>query len=112
MTDLPPDAALDDLRKQIQAVDRELVQIVGRRRELVLAVGAAKAALGVPILDPEQEARVVRRAAEIARESHADEELMRDIIWRIIASARAEQEGRTRWGPPLSSPGADEVAGP
>jgi len=26
---------------------------------------------------------------------------VRDILWRIIASARDAQEGRTRWGPPL-----------
>ncbi len=33
-------------------------------------------------------ARVVRRAAERARELGVDQELVRDVIWRIIASAR------------------------
>jgi len=42
----------------------------------------------------------VRRVAALAREIEADEELIRDVIWRIIASARDEQEGRIRWGPP------------
>jgi chorismate mutase len=60
-----------------------------------------KESLGIPVLDPSQEARVVRRAAELAREEGVDEELVRDVIWRIMASARDEQEGRTRWGPPL-----------
>jgi chorismate mutase len=50
-------------------------------------------------MDPQQEAKVVRRAAEIARELDVDEELTRDVIWRIIAAARAVQEGRTTWGP-------------
>jgi chorismate mutase len=64
-----------------------------------------KLALGRPVLDPAQEARVVRRAAERARALGVDEELARDVIWRIIASARAAQENRTSWGPPdLSKP--------
>ncbi|HSH76596.1 MAG TPA: chorismate mutase, partial [Longimicrobiales bacterium] len=71
----------------------------GRRHDLVLEIGRAKQALGRPVLDPQQEAKVVRRAAEIAREVGADEELTRDVIWRIIAAARNAQEGRTRWGP-------------
>lgn len=91
---------LDELRARIRAVDEELVRVVGRRRDLVVEIGRAKAELGLPVLDPSQEARVVRRAAEIARTLNVDEELTRDVIWRIIASARDEQEGRTRWGPP------------
>lgn len=90
---------LEELRTQIEAVDRELVQLIGRRRDLVLEVGRAKESLGRPVLDPPQEARVVRRAAEIARELGIDEELTRDVIWRIIAAARDAQEGRSTWGP-------------
>jgi chorismate mutase len=89
---------LEELRTQIENVDRELVRLIGKRRDLVLEVGRAKEALGRPVLDPPQEAKVVRRAAEIARELGIDEELTRDVIWRIIAAARDAQEGRTRWG--------------
>lgn len=96
-----PSTRLETLRAEIRAVDEELIALVGRRRDLVLAIGQAKEELGLPVLDPSQEARVVRRAAELARELGVDEELTRDVIWRIMASARDAQEGRTRWGPPL-----------
>lgn len=92
---------LEALRTRIREVDQELVRLVGERRSLVLEVGRTKEELGLPVLDPPQEARVVRRAAELAREAGVDEEAVRDILWRIIASARDAQEGRTRWGPPL-----------
>ena len=95
------DPRLEALRKRIREVDRALVQLVGERRDLVLEVGRLKEELGLPVMDPPQEARVVRRAAELARELDVDEELVRDVIWRIMASARDAQEGRTRWGPPL-----------
>lgn len=98
---------LEALRSRIQKVDEALVRLIGERRALVLAIGRAKEALGLPVLDPPQEAKVVRRAAELARKSGVDEEAVRDILWRIVASARDEQEGRTRWGPPLPGVGVD-----
>ena len=94
------DARLEELRSRIEQLDRELVSLIGRRRDLAVEIGRTKQTLGLPIMDPKQEARVVRRAAEIARELGVDEELTRDVIWRIIAAARAVQEGRTTWGPP------------
>lgn len=97
----PPEERLDALRTRIREVDEELIRLVGHRRELVLEIGRAKEEIGLPVLDPPQEAKVVRRAAEMARRLGVDEELTRDVIWRIIASARDAQEGRTSWGPPL-----------
>jgi chorismate mutase len=91
---------LDALRQRIVTLDDELIRLVGERRDLVLEVGRVKASLGLPVLDPAQEAKVVRRAAERARALGVDEELARDVIWRIIASARAAQENRGSWGPP------------
>jgi len=99
------DPRLEELRSRIEKIDRQLVELIGKRRELAIEVGRVKHTLGLPVLDPQQEAKVVRRAAEIAREFQVDEELTRDVIWRIIAAARDAQEGRTRWGPP--TPKAD-----
>lgn len=106
--DTDPRARLDALRERILEVDEALVALVGERRDLVLEVGGLKVALGLAVMDPAREAQVVRRAAELARESGVDEELVRDVIWRIIASARDAQEGRSRWGPPTES---DEGSG-
>jgi chorismate mutase-like protein len=91
---------LDALRQRIEALDAELVRLIAERRELVIEIGRVKAELGLPVLDPTREAAVVRRAAALARDSGGDEEMVRDVIWRIMASARDEQEGRSRWGPP------------
>lgn len=100
MSDEDAAIRLDRLRASIRAADEELIALVKRRRDLAIEIGRLKAELGLPVLDPPQEAVVVRRAAESARALHVDEELIRDVIWRIIASARDAQEGRTRWGPP------------
>lgn len=94
------DHALAEIRERILELDRSLIALVDERRSLVLEVGRLKGELGLPVLDPGREARVVRRVARLARERGVDEEMVRDVIWRIIASARDAQEGRSRWGPP------------
>jgi chorismate mutase-like protein len=100
---------LAELRERLEELDEELIRLVGRRRDLVLEVGRVKESLGRPVLDPTREARVVRRAAERARALGVDEELVRDVVWRIMASAREAQTGRTGWGPsaPPIVPDAD-----
>jgi chorismate mutase-like protein len=90
---------LEELRGRIEALDADLVRLIGERRDLVVEVGRTKAELGLPVMDPTREAAVVRRVAALAREVGVDEELVRDVIWRIMASARDQQEGRSRWGP-------------
>jgi chorismate mutase len=94
------DDDLERLRARLVEIDEELIRLVGERLESVLKIGAYKAERDLPVLDPGQEAKVVRRAAAMAREAGVDEEMVRDIIWRIMAAARDAQEGRSRWGPP------------
>ena len=96
---------LDRLRGAIEALDAELVRVMEERRALVIEIGRVKKELGLPVMDPTREAAVVRRAAAMARDQGGDEEMVRDVLWRIIASARDQQEGRGRWGP--ESPGSE-----
>ncbi len=102
---------LEVLRDRIVELDDQLIDLVGARRELVLEIGEVKRALGLPVLDPGREAKVVRRAASRSREKGVDEELTRDVIWRIIASARQAQEGEQSWGPPVQPGEPEEGAG-
>ncbi len=101
-SDAPPQERLEELRKRIIAADDEIIRLIGERRDLVLEIGHIKEALGLPILDPAREARVVRRVAERSRALGVDEELTRDVIWRIISSARQAQSLRGSSNPPPS----------
>lgn len=91
------DMTLEELRERVLEVDRKLVELAGERSDLVLAIGDRKSRMGLPVLDPGREALVIRRASEKARESGVDEEMVRDVLWRVIASAReAQSRGRER----------------
>ena len=101
----PPKERLEGLRERIIAVDDEIIRLIGERRDLVLEIGRMKESLGLPILDPAREARVVRRVAERSRALGVDEELTRDVIWRIISSARQAQSQRGSSGTPTGPTG-------
>lgn len=89
-----PQARLQELREQIQHIDRTLIELIADRVRLAREVGDAKRALGVPTLDPAREAMVVRRAGELARELGVGDEDVRYIFWHLIGlSRRAQMEG-------------------
>ena len=92
--DMTDEEHLEELRREIVAVDGQLVALLARRLALVEEVGRVKRRLGLPTLDPTREAEVVRRAAELARANGVDPELARDVLWRIMAHARNVQDTR------------------
>ncbi len=97
-----PEERLAELRAEMSGVTDRLIALMGDRRRLAIEIGKVKEELGLPVLDPAREARVVRQAAARARNLGVDAEMARDILWRIIASAREAQGGRRPgWpGPP------------
>ncbi len=105
-----PHAELDTLRDRIMELDDEIIRLIGERRTLAVEIGRVKQELGLPVLDPPREARVVRRVAVRARELGVDPELARDVIWRIISSTRQAQSGEPSWGG-SGEPGATGLPG-
>ena len=88
------DTALAALRARIDAVDRELLDLLNRRSGLALEVGELKRHEGSPIFRPEREAQVVDglkavNAGPLQTESIAP-------IWREIMSASRALEAPTR----------------
>jgi len=83
---------LEELRREIAAVDREALELIARRVELARRVGRAKRAEGVATLDPQREAAVVRDAAVRAREAGLPVDEVRQIFWQLIGLCRRAQE--------------------
>jgi chorismate mutase / prephenate dehydratase len=83
------------LRERIEAVDRELVALVGERARLARAIGLEKQRLGSPTLDPEREARVIRRAVEAGRLEGLPDDAVRALFWTLVGLCRhAQLEGK------------------
>lgn len=101
---------LEELRQAITSLDDDLIRLIGKRRDLAVRIGEIKSRMGLPTMDPAREAAVVRKAAERARTLGVDPEMARDVIWRIMASARQAQEDQFRTPSPLDGPASEEDA--
>ena len=82
----------ESLRGEIERIDRELIGLIGKRLQVADRMGRAKRAAGLTMLDPAQEAVVLRRAATLARAARLPEEEIRDIFWQLVALSRRVQQ--------------------
>ncbi len=89
----PTPAALLEARRAIEDVDQRIVALLAERVGLVGRVADAKLAAGLPILDPQREAQVIRRVVALARELSLPGEPVREIFWLVIGLSRRAQEG-------------------
>ncbi|MCW5636892.1 MAG: prephenate dehydratase [Rubrivivax sp.] len=85
---------LQDLRAEIDAVDRELLALLNRRARLAVEVGELKKREGSPVFRPEREAQVIdglkaANTGPLKSESVAP-------IWREVMSACRALESPTR----------------
>jgi prephenate dehydrogenase len=82
---------LTRLRRELQRIDREIVDLIARRVQVARAAGAVKRSAGLPLVDLAREAAVVRQAATLASERGLDEESVRHVFWSLIELARGAQ---------------------
>ncbi|MEO8619764.1 MAG: chorismate mutase [bacterium] len=95
MTDNDPLVELAACRAQIEEVDRKLVALLAERVTLGRKTATIKRAAGLPILDPQREAEVIRRAVVTAREHDLPVEAVRELFWHVVGLSRRAQEETT-----------------
>lgn len=88
-TDLEVD--LEAVRREIDAVDEGILDLVARRLDLARAAGEAKGRLGRSMVDPEREARVAAAWRERASRRGVDGEIADGLRAVIVAAARRAQ---------------------
>jgi chorismate mutase-like protein len=57
-------ATIDSFREEIDAIEKELLQILNRRAELAIKIGEIKRADNRPIFDPLREIEILDRVAQ------------------------------------------------
>ncbi len=85
-------AALAQCRSEIEELDRRLVALLAERVALGRKTAVLKRAAGLPILDPQREAEVIRRAVATAREHDLPVEAVREMFWQVVGLSRRAQE--------------------
>jgi len=85
-------AQLRACRQEVERLDQELVNLLSQRLTVARRTAGLKRASGLPILDPQREAAVIRGAVSHARKLGVPEEPVREIFWHIVGMSRRMQE--------------------
>jgi chorismate mutase / prephenate dehydrogenase len=83
---------LDDLRRALAGVDRQILGLISRRQALASEIGEEKRRAGRPTRDFEQEREVLQRARAVAAELGLPPEVAEEILLLLIRSSLTIQE--------------------
>src|SRR5699024_5530417 len=94
---------LAGLRDQIDEVDRELVELLARRLQLVSQVGEVKGRHGLPIYAPAREATMIAAKRGLAEEQGVPPDLVEDVLRRCMRESYTHEKnmGFTQQAPDL-----------
>ena len=84
--------SLDDLRDDLSAVDRRLVEAIAERQKIVSEIGRNKRSSGTGTRDYAREKDVLDMGRVQAAELGIDPDLAEDVLRRLIRSSLASQE--------------------
>lgn len=83
---------LDDLRRELDRIDRRIVELAAERQRVVERVGAEKHALGIGTRDFQRERHVILLAREHARELGVSPALAEQLLELLIRESLTTQE--------------------
>jgi chorismate mutase-like protein len=78
---------LEELRREIDALDIELIDVLARRIDVVRKVGKLKAGTDISVVQPARAQAVKNRAAEMGSDKGLDESFVRQVYDLMIDHA-------------------------
>ena len=86
---------IDDIRQEIDRLDRELLRIFNERAGLALAIGEIKKEMGLPVYDPQREKLIFERMKAANPGPLEDGAIIR-LFERVIDESRSLERLRTK----------------
>jgi len=83
---------LDELRKDVREIDREIINLIGKRSEITRKIGKRKKEEGIPLRNWDVEKVVIDNAVEVADELGISVGLIKSIMQQLIVESRIQQE--------------------
>ena len=75
---------LEQVRHEIDETDKELIELLKKRQDLVIKAAKCKKDLGVSAFSHEREAFVLDNVERLARENELPQGLLSDIMKRVL----------------------------
>ena len=83
--------SLDELRTEIEDIDREIVELIARRTYVADTIAEVKSERDLPTTDEGQEDKVMDRAGENADKFDVDSNLVKAVFRLLIELNKVEQ---------------------
>ncbi len=83
---------LDELRKKVSEIDREIIKLIAKRLEITKKIGKKKKEEGIPLRNWEIEKAVIENATEFAAELGISPALIKSLMQQLITESRIQQE--------------------
>ena len=90
-SDAEEEPSLDELREEIEDIDREIVDLIARRTYVADSIAQVKADRDLPTTDESQEERVMERAGRNAEHFGLDSNLVKAVFRPLIELNKVEQ---------------------
>ncbi|MXV63866.1 chorismate mutase [Natronorubrum sp. JWXQ-INN-674] len=87
----PDEMDLDELREEIQSIDREIVELIAQRTYVADTIAQVKDEQGLPTTDEKQEQQVMDRAGDNAEQFDLDANLVKAMFRLLIELNKVEQ---------------------
>lgn len=94
-TDNGQQGSLDELRDEIEEIDRDIVESIARRTYVAESIAQVKEDRGMDICDPDREERVLERVEERAEALDLDPEALREVFELLMEMSKREQRRHT-----------------
>lgn len=85
---------LDELREEIETIDREIVELIAQRTYVAESVAQVKREHDIPTTDESQEEAVMERAGENAERFGVDSNLVKAVFRLLIELNKVEQRNQ------------------
>ena len=92
---------IQELRREIDEIDSQLVELYGRRMETAARIGEIKREKGLPVLDTERERNLLNRVGDLAGAENASG--VRALFSMLMAQSRSRQLMAGRSGAKISA---------
>lgn len=84
--------SLEDLRSQIDAIDRSWIQLIRERIQVAKKIASIKKVKGLSLFDTERESRQLCAARHAAQEEALDPQVIEEILQTLLSYSKREME--------------------
>ena len=84
--------SVSKLRKSINKIDEEMLNLLSKRQHLAKEVGTLKKSLNIPIFDKGREEEILNKISKRAKKLELKEEFVEEIFSAIFKNSRASQQ--------------------